>query len=121
MLIIHIPKPQLNLRLLRLRPLLLVARCLHDIETKTIRVKVDLVTRVLQDLCDLPGVLKLPQVNVRPALLDGVTNKFSGAGLTLGADDGGLLLLAGFVDDEGGALCLLLCDLLGFDGGGKFG
>jgi hypothetical protein len=32
-----------------------------------------------------------------------------------------LLLLAGFVDDEGGALGFLLGDLLGFDGGGEFG
>jgi hypothetical protein len=28
--------------------------------------------------------------------------------------------LAGFVDDEGGALGFLLRDLLGFDGGGEF-
>jgi hypothetical protein len=32
-----------------------------------------------------------------------------------------LLLLAGFVDDESSALGFLLGDLLGFDGGGKFG
>jgi len=32
-----------------------------------------------------------------------------------------LFLLAGFVDDEGGALGFLLGDLLGFDGGGEFG
>jgi len=32
-----------------------------------------------------------------------------------------LLFLAGFVDNEGGALGFLLGDLLGFDGGGKFG
>jgi hypothetical protein len=32
-----------------------------------------------------------------------------------------LLLLAGFVDDEGGALGFLLGDLLGFDGGSEFG
>lgn len=29
--------------------------------------------------------------------------------------------MAGFVDDEGGALSFLLGDLLGFDGGGEFG
>jgi len=32
-----------------------------------------------------------------------------------------LFLLAGFVDDEGGALGFLLGDLFGFDGGGEFG
>jgi hypothetical protein len=32
-----------------------------------------------------------------------------------------LLLLAGFVDDEGGALGFLLGNLLGFDGGGELG
>jgi hypothetical protein len=32
-----------------------------------------------------------------------------------------LLLLSGLVDDEGGALGFLLGDLLGFDGGRKFG
>ncbi len=32
-----------------------------------------------------------------------------------------MFLLAGFVDDEGGALGFLLGDLLGFDGGGEFG
>jgi hypothetical protein len=32
-----------------------------------------------------------------------------------------LLLLAGFVDNEGGTLGFLLRDLLGFDGGGEFG
>ena len=106
---------------LRLRPLLLVALRLRDVESQTIRVQVHLVGRVLQDLRNIPGVLKLPEVDVRAALRDGVTNQFGGAGLTLCADDGGLLLLTGFVDDEGGTLCLLLGDLLGFDGGGEFG
>lgn len=75
----------------------------------------------MQNLRNVPRILKLPQINVRPALLDGVTNQLSGTGLTLCADDGGLLLLTGFVDDEGGALGFLLGDLLGFDGGGEFG
>jgi hypothetical protein len=119
--IIHFLKLQLRLHHLRLRPLLLVACCLNDVETQTIRVKVDLVARVLQNLCNLPRILELPQINVRPALLDSVTDEFSGAGLTLRADNGGLLLLAGFVDNEGGALCLLLCNLLGFDSSGEFG
>lgn len=32
-----------------------------------------------------------------------------------------MLLLARFIDDEGGTLGFLLGDLLGFDGGGEFG
>ena len=92
-----------------------------DVQTKTPAVEVDLVCALLQNLCDIPCVLELPEINVTPALLDGVTNQLGGAGLTLGADDGGLLLLAGFVDDEGGTLGLLLCDLFGFDCGGELG
>jgi hypothetical protein len=106
---------------LRFRSLLLVALRLRNVKTQTIRVKVDLVARVLQNLRNIPCVLKLSQINVRPALLDGITDKFSGTGLTLSTDNGGLLLLAGFVDDEGGTLSFLLCNLLGFDGGSEFG
>lgn len=102
-------------------PLVLIALCLRNIQAQAIRVQVDLVGRVLQNLRNVARVLKLPEINVRAALLDGVTNEFGGAGFTLGADDGGLFLLAGFVDDEGGALGFLLRDLLGFDGGGEFG
>jgi hypothetical protein len=75
----------------------------------------------LQDLGNVLRVLKLPQIDVRPRLLDGVTNELGRTGLTLSADDGGLLLLAGLVDNEGGSLSLLLGNLLGFDGGGEFG
>jgi hypothetical protein len=50
-----------------------------------------------------------------------MASPINSAGLTLRADDGGLLLLAGLVDDEGGALGFLLGDLLGFNGSGKFG
>jgi hypothetical protein len=38
----------------------------------------------------------------------------------LGADDHGLFLLPGFVDDESGALGFLLGNLFGFDCGGEF-
>lgn len=106
---------------LRPAPLILITLRLRDIEAQAIRVKVDLIARVLQNLCNVAGVLKLPEIDVRAALLDGVADELGGAGLTLGADDGGLLLLAGFVDDERGALGFLLGDLLGFDGGGEFG
>jgi hypothetical protein len=106
---------------LLLCPLLLVARRLADVQTEAIRVEVDLVGALLQDLGDVAGVLELAQVDVGARLLDGVTDELGGAGLTLCADDGGLLLLAGLVDDEGGALGFLLGDLLGFYGGGEFG
>lgn len=76
---------------------------------------------MLQNRRDILCILELSQVNVTSALLDGLTNQLCGTGLTLGADDSGLLFLAGFVDYEGGALGFLLRDLLGFDGGGEFG
>jgi hypothetical protein len=87
---------------------------LADIQTQTLAVEVDLVTALLQDLCDIPCVLKFSEINVTPALLDSVTNQLGGAGLTLGANNSGLLLLTGLVNDESGTLGLLLCDLLGF-------
>ena len=114
------PTTDSSCRLL-LRPLLLVARRLADVQAQAIRVEVDLVGALLQDLGDVAGVLELAQVDVGARLLDGVTDQLGGAGLTLCAHDGGLLLLAGLVDDEGGALGFLLGDLLGFDGGGEFG
>ena len=104
-----------------LTPLVLVRLRLADVETQALGVEVDLVLGVLQDLGNVLGVLELPQVDVGAGLLDGVTDELGGTGLTLGAHDGGLLLLAGLIDDEGGALGFLLSDLLGFDGGGELG
>jgi hypothetical protein len=92
-----------------------------DVKAKTLGVEVDLVVALLQDGGDVSGVLELTQLDVTAALLDGVTNQLGGTGLTLGADDHGLLLLAGLVDDEGGTLGFLLGDLLGFDCGGELG
>ena len=109
------------MRHLLLRPLLLVTRRLADVEAQAVRVEVDLVGRLLQDLGNVARVLELSEVDVCARLLDGVADQLGTAGLSLGAHDGGLLLLAGFVDDEGGALGFLLGDLLGFDGGGEFG
>ena len=85
------------------------------------RIQVHLVLGVLQNLCNALRVVELPQIDVGPRLLDGVTNELGGSGLTLGADNGGLLLLAGLVDDEGGALGVLLGNLLRLDGGGELG
>ena len=92
-----------------------------DVQTKTLGVEVDLVVALLQDGGDVSGILELTQLNVTAALLDGVTNQLGGTGFTLGADNHGLLLLAGLVDDEGGTLGFLLGDLLGFDCGGELG
>lgn len=94
---------------------------LGHVQTQAGRVEVDLVVAGLQNVGDLSGVLELPQVDVAARLLDGVTDELGRTGLTLGADDGGLLLLAGLVDDEGGTLSLLLGDLLGLNGGGELG
>lgn len=122
MLIIHIPTPHPHpTSTLRLAPLVLIALRLRNIQTQAIRVQVHLIARVLQNLRNVSCVLELPQINIRAALLDSVTDEFGGAGFTLSANNGGLFLLAGFIDDEGGALGFLLGDLLGFDGGGKFG
>jgi len=99
----------------------LLTRPRIDIQPKHIRIQEYLIPAVLQNTCNVLCVLKFSQVNVTSALLDGLTNQLCGTSLTLGADNGGLLFLAGFVDHEGGALGFLLCDLLGFDGGGEFG
>jgi hypothetical protein len=92
-----------------------------DVQAKTLGIKVDLVVALLQDGGNVSGILEFTQLNVTAALLDGVTNQLGGTGFTLGANDHGLLLLAGLVDDEGGALGFLLGDLLGFDCGGELG
>ena len=107
--------------LLPVRPLLLVRRRLANVQTQAPAVKIDLVIALLQNLGNIPRILKLSQVDITPALLDGVTNQLGGTGLTLCADDGGLLLLAGLVDDECRTLGFLLCDLLGFYCGSKLG
>jgi hypothetical protein len=99
----------------------LLTRPRINIQPQHIRIQENLIPAVLQDSRDILRVLKLPQINVTSALLDGLTNQLCGTSLTLGADNSGLLFLAGFVDHEGGALGFLLGDLLGFDGGGEFG
>lgn len=101
--------------------LLLVCKRLSNVETQTVGIQIHLVLTRLQDLGDVLGVLKLPQINIRPGLLDGITNQLGGSCLTLGADDSRLLLLTSLVDDECGSLCFLLRDLLGFDSCGELG
>ena len=100
---------------------LLAARV--DIQAQALGVEVELVlaTVLLENLSNVTGVLNLTELNVTLALLDSVTDKFGRAGLTLGADNESLLLLAGLVDHECGTLGVLLSDLLGFNSGGELG
>lgn len=69
-----LPSPLLATDLL-LRPLLLVACRLRHVEAQTIRVEVDLVCALLQNLGNVLRVLELPQIDICPALLDSVTNQ----------------------------------------------
>lgn len=94
-----------------------------DIQAQSLSIQVELVltTALVQDLSNVTGVFDLSELNVTLALLDGITNKLSGAGLTLGANNEGLLLLASLVDHEGSALGVLLCDLLGFNSSCELG
>lgn len=96
---------------------------LGNIQPQPIRIQIQFILppRLLQYLRNIPRILDPPQIDIAPALLYGVTNEFCGTGFTLGAHDGGLFFLTGFVDDEGGALGFLLGDLFGFDCGGEFG
>ena len=94
---------------------------LGDIQAQAFGVEVHLVAARLQYRGDVLRILKLSQINITSALLDGISDEFCRACLTLGADDHGLFLLSGFVYDEGGALGFLLGDLFGFDCGCEFG
>ena len=101
----------------------LILISLRNIQPQPISIQIQLIlpARVLQNRCNISRVFNPPQIDVASALLDGVAYEFGGAGFTLGAHDRGLFFLAGFVDDEGGALGFLLGYLFGFDGGGEFG
>ena len=96
--------------------------CLRNIQPQPLRIKIQLILppRLLQQLRNTPRILNAPQIYITPALFDGITDQFGGAGLALGAHDSGLFFLPGFVDDEGGALGFLLSDLFGFDCGSEF-
>ena len=110
-----------SFRSLLVKPVRLVKCRLRNVETQDVRIQIDLVLALHQDLCNVPRVLELPQIHVRPRLLDGVTDELGRSSLTLCADNRRLLLLARLVDDEGGTLCFLLGDLLGFDSCGELG
>lgn len=102
-------------------PLVLVTLRLTDVKSQASGVQVDLIAALLENLRDVACILEFSQINIGPALLDSITNQLCRTSLTLGSDDGGLLLLAGLVDNEGSALGLLLGDLLGFDSRSEFG
>ena len=55
--------------------LLLVPR-LSNIQTQAVCIKVHLVAATLQDGSDVLRVVELSEIDVRAALLDGITNKF---------------------------------------------
>jgi hypothetical protein len=99
--------------------LLLFTRLRH-VQPQARRIQIDLVAALLKELRNDSGVLEFSQANVASALLDGIADELRGAGFTLGADDRGLLFLAGLVDDESCPLSFLLGNLLGFDGSGEF-
>lgn len=88
---------------------------LSNIQAQAIRVKIHLIAATLQNTGNVLCVLKLPEIDVRAALLDRITNKFSRACLTLRAYNHCLFLLSCFVDDERSALRFLLSDLFCFD------
>jgi hypothetical protein len=113
-------KPNINNTALLFVPVVLLG-VVADVETKTLSVEVDLVVTLLEDTGNSLGVVELTQINVRPALLDGITDQLCGASLTLSSDHHGLLFLPGLVNDEGGTLGVLLSNLLGFDSGSELG
>ena len=128
----HYPRPSAILQIQFLRqkpqqdiPLLFVPvvllRVVADVQAEAVGVEVDLVVALLEDLSNGLGVVELTQVDVRSALLNGVTDQLGGASLTLGSDDHGLLFLPGLVNDEGGTLGILLSNLLSFDSSGELG
>ena len=96
---------------------------LRNIQPQPISIKIQLIlpARLLQNRRNIPCILNPSEVHITPALLDRISDEFGGAGFTLGANDRGLFFLAGFVDDEGGALGFLLGYLFGFYCGGEFG
>lgn len=93
----------------------------HDVQTQPIGVKEKFVpAAVLLENCRYAtGSLNFLEFDVGLGLFDGVTDEFSRARFSLGSDNHGLFLLAGFVDDEGGTLGFLLGNLFGFHSGGE--
>ena len=96
---------------------------LRNIQPQPISIQIQLIlpAGILQNRRNIPRILNPPQINIASTFLDSVADEFGGAGFTLRADDGSLFFLAGFVDDEAGALGFLLGYLFGFDCGGEFG
>ncbi|KAI6759034.1 hypothetical protein HG531_014030 [Fusarium graminearum] len=95
----------------------------ENVETQTLGIKHQPVlgASLLKLSSDQSSVLDLLELQVGLVLLDGLTNQFGRAGLTLCLDNHGLLLLSCLVDNEGSSLGLLLGNLLGLNGGCEFG
>ena len=113
-----LPSSNLALQLLSALPLL---QPLTNIQPQPIRIQIHLIRPTLQNTRDILRVLKLAQIDVGAGLLDGVANELGGARFTLRPHDAGLLFLARFVDDEGGALGFLLRYLFRFNCCCEFG
>ena len=54
---------------------LLVRNRLTDVETQSCRIQIHLILTLLQDLCNVLRILKLPEIDIGPRLLDGITNE----------------------------------------------
>ena len=96
---------------------------LRHVQPQPVGIKIQFIPSALflENGGDGSRVFDALEINVAPTLLDRITDQLCRFGLTLGADDGGLFLLTGFVDDECCSLGFLLGNLFGFDGGGEFG
>src|ERR1700744_3303907 len=73
-----------------------------DVKPTTLRVKIPLVlpTSFLHERGNIAGMLNLAELDVTPALLDGVSYQFCRSGFTLCANDCCLLLLSCPVDQK---------------------
>ena len=103
-----------------LMPLTLI---ITDIQPQPLGIQIQLILPpcLLQQTRNIPRILNSPEIHITPTLLDGITDEFRAASLTLRAYHCSLFFLASFVDHEGRALGFLLGDLFGFYCGGEFG
>ena len=94
-----------------------------NIQPQSLGIQIQLILPpcLLQQTRNIPRILNSPEIHITPTLLDGITDEFRAASLTLRAYHCSLFFLASFVDHEGRALGFLLGDLFGFYCGGEFG
>mmetsp|Transcript_22447 Transcript_22447/g.65256 ORF Transcript_22447/g.65256 Transcript_22447/m.65256 type:complete len:294 (+) Transcript_22447:99-980(+) len=84
----------------------------HHAKEKGVRVEVDLVLGVGDDVGDLSRHVQAAELHEARVLLDGLADELRAPRRTLSADNDGLLLLLGLVHNEFCTLRLLLSDLL---------